>query len=93
MRLVVSLTLLALLLPAVAARPDLPDLRGDEVTVGPCVVRWSAMWPGESLGARCVDGSGATLVAFSHGTCALGYYTYLNVAGRPFDFPCDASLA
>lgn len=92
MRSLLSLLLtLAVLLPLAAARPDLPDLRGDEVTVGPCVVRWGAMWPGESVGARCADPHGGTLVAASHGTCALGRYTYLNVAGTQVFLPCDWS--
>ena len=92
MRLVLSLTLLALLTPFAAARPDIPDLT-EPIEAGPCVARLGWYWPGESLGARCEDADGGTLVAFSHGTCALGHYTYVQVGNGYAYLPCDAWLA
>ena len=85
MRLVLSLTLLALLLPGASARLGLPD---DGAEAGNCDVRWSWYWPGETLGVTCQEG-GRTLVAFSHGTCALGHYTYVQVGNGYVYLPCE----
>ena len=59
------------------------------IEAGPCVVGWSYFWPGESVGARC-DVAG-TEVGASHGTCALGSYTWVRVGSTTLYSPCDST--
>jgi len=82
-RVALLLVALALLAPLAAARPSLPQ---PPVTVGPCVVSWSLLWPGEALGVGCAA-AGQSARA-SYGTCALGDYAYANVDGATVFVPC-----
>jgi hypothetical protein len=84
MRLALILVALLVLLPVAAARPSLPS---PPVTVGPCIVNWSYLWPGEAVGVRCAA-EGET-VAASYGTCALGDYVYVQVGSGYVLVPCN----